>query len=87
MPVPDVYQFKGHISSPLRSVFVAASGAEADFAAERDKFELPTFWAAVHGAAKRRVTAGYHFIKILHFGFAGMESIFNFFIMVCKNFL
>lgn len=58
MPVPDVYQFKGHISSPLRSVFVAASGAETDFTAERDKFELPTFWAAVHGAAKRRVTAG-----------------------------
>ncbi len=55
MPVLDVYQFKGHVSSPLHSVFVAASGAETAFAAERDKFKLPAFWAAIHGAAKRRV--------------------------------
>ena len=87
MPVLDVYKFKGHICSPLHSVFVAACGAETAFAAEWDKFKLPTFWAAVHGAAKRRVTAVYHFINILHFGFAGMEGIFNFFIIVCKYFL
>lgn len=87
MPVPDVYKFKGHICSAFHSVFVATCGAETAFAAEWDKFKLSAFWAAVHGAAKRRVTAGYHFINIFHFGFAGMESIFNFFIMVCKDFL
>ena len=87
MPVLDVYQFKGHISSPLHSVFVATSWAETAFAAEWDKFKLPTLWTAVHGAAKGRVSTVDHFIDILHFGFAGTESIFNFFIMVCKNFL
>ncbi len=87
MPVLDVYQFKGHISSPFHGVFVAASGAETAFAAEWDKFKLPAFRAAIHGADKRRVAAIYHFIDILHFGFVGMESIFNFFIMVGKDFL
>lgn len=85
--VGNINEFKGHIRSALHSVFIATSGAETAFAAERDKFMFPTFGAAVHGAAKRRVTAGYHFINILHLGFAGMERIFNFFIMVFKNFL
>jgi len=87
VPVPDIHQLKGHIGSPFHGIFIAASGTETAFAAERDEFELPAVWAAVHGTAKGGVTAVNHFFDIFQFRFAGMESIFNFFEMVAKDFL
>lgn len=55
--------------------------------AERDEFEVPAVRTTVHGTAKRRITAVDHLIDIFHLSFSGMKSIFNFFIMVCKDFL
>jgi len=85
--VRNIYQFKGHVGSAFYGIFITAGGAETAVAAERDKFELSAVWAAKHGAAKGRVTAVYHFIDIFHFSLSEMKGIFNFFIMVGKNFL
>ena len=54
-------------------------------AAERNEFEVPAVRTTVHGTAKRRITAVDHLINIFHLSFSGMKSIFNFFIMVCKD--
>ena len=43
--------------------------------------------AGIHGTAEGRITAVDHFINVFHFRFSGMEGIFNFFIIVGKNFL
>lgn len=85
--VAGINQLKGHICSPFHGVFIATSGAEAAFAAERDKFKLPAFWAAVHGAAECRVAAVNHLFDIFHLTATWMEGIFYFFIMVFENLL
>lgn len=85
--VMDIYQFKGHVGSAFHGIFIAAGGTEAAFAAERDKLKLSTVGTAIHGAAKGRIAAVYHFIDILHLGLSGMKGIFNFLIMVNKDFL
>ena len=85
--VMDIYQFKGHVGSAFHGIFITAGGAETTVAAERDKFEFSAGGAAKHGAAKGRVTAVYHLIDIFHLSLSGMKGIFNFFIMVGKNFL
>ena len=53
--------------------------------AERNEFEVPAVWTIVHGTAKRRITTVDHLIDIFHLSLSGMKSIFNFFIMVCKD--
>ncbi len=87
MPMQNTDQFKGDIGSAFHSVFVSTSGAETAVTAERDKFKLSAVRAAKHGSAERRVTAVDHFIDIFHLRISGMKSIFNFFIMVSKDFL
>ena len=66
MPVDDVNKLEGHRGSALHGVEIPAGGAEAAVAAERDKFQLATVRAAVHGTAKGRVAAVDHFIHILN---------------------
>lgn len=85
MAVGNIDQFKGHRGSALHGIFIAAGGAETAVAAERDGFQLSTVGTAVHGTAGRRITTADHFIDIFHLSLSGMKSIFNFFIMVCKN--
>ena len=43
--------------------------------------------AAIHGTAEGRITTVDHLIDIFHLSLSGMKSIFNFFIIVSKNFL
>lgn len=66
MPVSTVDEFEGHGSRPVIGIFSAAGGAEFGMAAERDKFEITAVGTAIHGAAKRRVTAAYDFINVFH---------------------
>ena len=54
-------------------------------ATERDEFEFPAVGAAIHGAAESWVATVNRFVDIFHLSISGMERIFNFFIMVCKN--
>lgn len=87
MAVLDIYQLKGHIGSAFHGIFIAADGAETAFAAERDKLKLSAVGAARHGTAKGRTAAIYHLIDIFHLSLPGMKGIFNFLIMVNKDFL
>ena len=56
-------------------------------AAERNKFKFAAMRAGIHGTAKRRIAAVDHLIDIFHLSISGMKSIFNFFIIVRKDFL
>ena len=85
VPMEDINQLKGHRSGALHGVKVPAGRTETAVAAKRNKFEFSTVRTSVHGAAKRGIAAAQHFINIFHLSFSGMESIFNFFIMVCKD--
>ena len=87
MPVWDTNQLKGHIGSALHGVFVSTGRAKTAVTTERDKFKLSAVRATIHGAAKRRITTVDHFINIFHLSISGMKRIFDFFIIVGKDFL
>ena len=81
----DTDKFERHTCGALHGIFVAAGGAKTAVTAERNEFEVPAVWTIVHGTAKRRITTVDHLIDIFHLSLSGMKSIFNFFIMVCKD--
>ena len=83
----DIYQFKGHTGSAFHGIFIAAGGAETAVAAERNKFKLSAVRTAIHGTAIGRIAAVYHLIDIFHLSQSRVKGIFNFLIMVNKNFL
>ena len=85
MAMRDIDELKGHGGSAFHGVLVSAGGTEAAVAAERNKLQFATVRTAVHGAAKGRIATVNHLIDIFHFCIPGVESIYNFFIMVCKN--
>ena len=85
MAVLDTDEFKRHTGGAFHSVFVSAGRTKAAVTTERNKLEITAVGAGVHGAAKRRITAVDHLINIFYLSFSGMKSIFNFFIMVCKD--
>lgn len=83
----DIDQFKGHTGSAFHGIFIAAGGTETAVAPERDEFQLSTVGTAVHCPTERRIAAVDHFIDIIDLSISGMESIFNFLVMVNKNIL
>lgn len=85
--VCNVDEFKGHRSSASHGIQVTAGGAKPAVASKRDKLKLTAVRAAIHSTAKGRVAAVDHLIDIFHLRDSGMKSIFNFFIMVGKDFL
>ncbi len=85
--VLDVQNFKGHGGGTVNGVFRTAGGTEAAVAAERNKFQFPTFVTAIHGPTKRRVTTVKHPVNIPDDRLPGMEGIKHFFIMVFKDVL
>ena len=87
VPVLDIDQFKRHFSGAFHGVFCAAGRAETAVASERDKLKFTAIRTAIHGTAKSRVTTVDHLIDIFHLSISGMKNIFNFFIMVGKDFL
>ena len=85
MAVLDTDELERHTGGAFHSIFVSAGGTKTAVTAERNEFEVPTVRASVHSAAERGITAVDHLIDIFYLSFSGMESINNFFIMVCKN--
>lgn len=59
-------EFKGHSSRSVVGIFSPTGRAEPGVAAERDKLQITAGGTAIHGAAKRGVTAAYNFINIFH---------------------
>ena len=85
--VLHIYELKGHRGGAVHGIFIAAGRTETAMTAERNKFKLSTMRTAIHGTAERRITTMDHLIDIFHLRISGMKSIFNLFIIVCKNFL
>ena len=85
MAVLNADELKRYTGGAFHSIFVSAGRAKAAVTTKRNKLEITAVGAGVHGAAKRRITAVDHLINIFHLSFSGMKSIFNFFIMVCKD--
>ena len=83
----DINDFKGHRSSPVNGVHVAAGRAEAGMTAERNKFEIPTARTGIHGTTKGRIAAVNHFFYILDDRVTRVLEINHFFKMVSKNLL
>lgn len=83
----NVDEFESHRSGAFHAVFVSQEGQNRTVTVERDIFKVATMGAMIHGTAKGRIPTMDHLFDIFHFGVSGMESIFYFFIMVCKNFL
>ena len=85
MAVLDTNEFERHTGGAFHSIFVATGKAKTAVTVGRNEFEDRAVRTRVHGTAKRRITAVDHLIDIFHLSFSGMKSIFNFFIMVCKD--
>ena len=56
-------------------------------AAKRDKLKFTAVGTAIQGTTIRRIPAVDHFINVFHNNRAGMENIFDFFVMIFKNLL
>ena len=87
MAVLDINKFKRHGSSTFHGILVSTGRAKTAVTSEWDKFKLTTMRTAIHGTTKRRITTVDHLIDIFHLSISGMKSIFNFFIVVGKDFL
>ena len=87
MTMCAVNKLKGHTGRAFLGILHTASRAEAAFAAEGNKFHVVASGADIHGTAKRWITTVDHLIDIFHLSRSGMKSIFDFFIMICKDLL
>ena len=87
VPVPGMDQFGSHFEGACHGIFCPAGRAKTGMAVEGNMFKITAVRTGIHGTAEGRVTTVNHFIDIFHLSFSGMKSIFNFFIMVGKNFL
>lgn len=85
--VGTVDQFKGHGSSPVIGVSGTAGGTKFGMAAKRDKFEIAAVGAAIHGAAKRGVTAVDDLFDVFHDDRSGFYVVFNDLIIIFQHFL
>ena len=87
MPVVAADQFACHGGCPLPGIKVTARWTETGMAAKRDKVEMTASRAAIHSAAEGGITAVDHLIDVFYLRRTGMESIYNFFVVITKNFL
>ena len=87
MTVSDINELKGHRGSVFHGIFITADRAETTVTTERNKLEISAVGTAIHGTTKRRITTVDHLIDIFHLSRSWMKSIFNFFIMICKDLL
>ena len=72
MTVSDINELKEHRGSAFHGIFITAGRAETTVTTEGNKLEI---------------SAVDHLIDIFHLSRSGMKSIFNFFIMICKDLL
>ena len=80
-------QLSRHGCRAFSGIKVSAGRTKPGMAAKRDKLKMAAKRAAIHGAAKGGVTTVDHSVDVFGLCAAGMESIYDFFIMVTKNIL
>ena len=64
MTVCNIYQLKGHGSSAFHRILIAASRTETAVATKRNKLQMFTMRAKVHGTTIRRIPTVDHLIDI-----------------------
>lgn len=52
---------------------------------KRDKFKFTAMRTNLHGIAKGWNDVGDYFIDIIYLAFSGIKSMYDFFIVVCKD--
>ena len=87
MTVSDINELKGHRGRAIHGIFITAGSAETAVTTERNKLEISAVDTAIHGTTIRRITTVDHLIDIFHLSRSGMKSIFDLFIMICKDLL
>ena len=87
MSMRSFYDLKGHRSSAVYGVFIAAGRAKTTFAAKGEKFKITAVSTTVHSTTKRGIPAIDYFINIFDNGVTRMLEIDHFFIMLFENFL
>ena len=87
MTVSDINELKGHRGSAIHGIFITAGRAETAVTTERNKLEISAVDTPIHGTTIRRITTVDHLIDIFHLSRSGMKSIFDLFIMICKDLL
>ena len=87
MSVSNINQLKGHVGGAFHRILIPTGGTEATVTPEGNEFKFPTFGAAVHGTAIRRITTINHLLDVFNNCVARMKSIYHFFIMIGKDFL
>ena len=80
-------ELESHAGRAFHGIFDATGRAEAAVASEGNEFQVTAMGTGIHGTAKGRIATVDHLINVFHFRFSGMEGIFNFFVIVGKNFL
>ena len=83
----NINKLTGHGSGSFHRILIAAGRTKPAVTAKRNKLKLSAVRTAIHGTTVRRIATMYHLVNVSHLSGAGMESIFNFFIIVCKDFL
>jgi hypothetical protein len=87
MAMLDIDDFEGHGEGTVNGILVSACGTETAVASERNELQLPADRAAIHGPAKRGITAVDHLVDVLDDRWTGMQRIDDFFVMVPEDFL
>ncbi|VYS77197.1 Uncharacterised protein [Blautia glucerasea] len=87
MPVVAMDEFKSHFRGAVNAVFIAAGRAKFRVTAESNEFKFTAMRASIHGTTIGRIPAVNHLLNVFHNNRARMECIFNFFVMIPKNFL
>ena len=82
-----VNEFKGHYCRAVNAVLITAGRAKFRMTAERNEFKFAAVSASIHGTAVRRVATVNHLFNIFHDNGTRMKSIFDFFVVLFKNFL
>lgn len=71
----DIEELKGHRSSSVDGIHVAAGRTKPGMTAERNIFEISAGRAGIHGATKRRIATINHFFYIFDDGVTRMLNI------------
>jgi len=85
--VLDVNELEGYLGSSFHSIFITTSRTETAVTSERNKFEITTVRAAIHGTTQRKITVVDHFLNAFQFAFTQMKSISDFVKTIIENFL
>ena len=85
MTVLDINKLKRHGSSAFHRILVSTGRAETGVTSEWGKFKFAAMGTAVQDITKRQIITIDYLIDIFRLSRSGMQSIFNFIIVVGKD--